>query len=113
LAAIDKRRSVGWAKEGGTCGRAGAVASGRRTASPFRELSAGLGGIALLNLALFFALGPSSPFMELGIGGLERWVVVSDHSLDGRFWRVSDRGHRDQIVSIDNSESAHPNHSKL
>ncbi|HPR66147.1 MAG TPA: hypothetical protein PLM24_03325, partial [Methanothrix sp.] len=41
----------------------------------FRELSAGLGGIALLNLALFFALGMDSPFMELGIGGLERWVA--------------------------------------
>jgi hypothetical membrane protein len=52
-----------------------AVASGRRTASPFRYLSAGLGGIALLNLALFFAFGMDSPFMEVGIGGLERWVA--------------------------------------
>jgi len=52
-----------------------AVASGRQVAPPFRELSAGLGGIALLNLALFFALGMDSPFMELGIGGLERWVA--------------------------------------
>jgi hypothetical membrane protein len=52
-----------------------AVASGRLVAPPFRELSEALGAIALLNLALFFAFGLDSPFMKLGIGGLERWVA--------------------------------------
>lgn len=52
-----------------------AVAAAGATAPPFRYISAALGVVALLDLALYFALGPSSPFAALGIGGLERWVA--------------------------------------
>lgn len=52
-----------------------AVAAAGATAPPFRYISAALGLVALLDLGLYFAMGPSSPFAALGIGGLERWVA--------------------------------------
>jgi len=47
------------------------------------------GAVALLDLALYFALGPSSPFAALGIGGLERWVAYPII-----LWTVGFGGHR-------------------
>jgi len=43
-----------------------------RRCPPFRCISTALGVVALLDLALYFALGPGSLFAVLGIGGLER-----------------------------------------
>lgn len=43
--------------------------------SPFRYFSMVLGAISLLDLLLYFILGDSSPFVALGLGGLERWVA--------------------------------------
>lgn len=45
------------------------------TTAPFRYLSVLLGIVALVVLALHFALGDSSPLAGLGIGGVERWVA--------------------------------------
>jgi len=49
-----------------------AVAAVGAKVSPFRCMSTALGVVALLDLALYFALGPGSLFAVLGIGGLER-----------------------------------------
>ncbi|NYT01892.1 MAG: DUF998 domain-containing protein [Methanosarcinales archaeon] len=52
-----------------------AVASSRITKPPFSHFSAALGAITLLTLLQYFLLGESSPFLVLGIGGLERWIA--------------------------------------
>ncbi len=38
-------------------------------------MSAALGAVSLLCLGSYVVLGDASPLMELGIGGLERWIV--------------------------------------
>lgn len=45
------------------------------TSGPFRYLSILLGAISLATLAAYFALGDAAPLAELGIGGVERWIV--------------------------------------
>ncbi len=52
-----------------------AVASCRVQRAPMSYFSVILGGIALLDLFLFYIMGQESPFMVLGIGGLERWIA--------------------------------------
>ncbi|MCU4800712.1 DUF998 domain-containing protein [Halobacteria archaeon HArc-gm2] len=49
-----------------------AIAAALVVRRPFSYLSAGLGVVALIALALFVALGGST---VLGIGGLERWIT--------------------------------------
>jgi hypothetical membrane protein len=52
-----------------------AIISYRIQKFPMNYLSIILGGIALLDLLLYYILGQESPFWVLGIGGLERWVA--------------------------------------
>lgn len=52
-----------------------AIASSRVEKRPLNYFSAVLGGIALLDLFLYYFLGDSSPFAVFGIGGLERWIA--------------------------------------
>lgn len=43
--------------------------------TPMRYFSAALGLISLATLIQYFALGDSSPFLEMGEGGVERWIA--------------------------------------
>jgi hypothetical membrane protein len=52
-----------------------AIASSRVERAPLNYFSAALGGIALLDLVLYYILGNASPFAAFGLGGLERWIV--------------------------------------
>ena len=52
-----------------------AIISYRVQKFPMNYFSVILGGIALLDLLLYYILGQGSPFWPLGIGGLERWVA--------------------------------------
>lgn len=52
-----------------------AIASSKVEKLPLNYFSAALGGIALLDLFLYYFLGDSSPFAVFGIGGLERWIA--------------------------------------
>jgi hypothetical membrane protein len=52
-----------------------AIVSSRVERVPFSYFSVALGGIALLNLILYYILGNSSPFAAFGLGGLERWIA--------------------------------------
>jgi hypothetical membrane protein len=55
-------------------GGVAAICAARVTDAPFRYLSAGLGTVALVALALTF-MGDASPLSPLGIGGVERWIA--------------------------------------
>lgn len=52
-----------------------AISSSRIERAPLNYFSAVLGGIALLDLVLYYILGNSSPFAAFGVGGLERWIA--------------------------------------
>ncbi|MDQ1250945.1 MAG: hypothetical protein QG646_14 [Euryarchaeota archaeon] len=52
-----------------------AIASSRVVKLPLNYFSVVLGGIALLDLFLYYFLENSSPFATFGIGGLERWIA--------------------------------------
>lgn len=52
-----------------------AIAAYKVETSPFRYFSIAMGAISLLDLLLYFVLGNSSPFLALGLGGLERWIA--------------------------------------
>lgn len=52
-----------------------AIASYRVQRTPLSFFSVILGGIALLDLILYYILGEASPFTTFGIGGLERWIA--------------------------------------
>jgi len=52
-----------------------AIASSRVERAPLNYFSAALGGIALLDLVLYYILGNASPFAAFGLGGLERWIA--------------------------------------
>lgn len=52
-----------------------AISSSRIERAPLNYFSAVLGGIALLDLILYYILGNSSPFTAFGVGGLERWIA--------------------------------------
>ena len=52
-----------------------AIASSRVERVPLSYFSAALGGIALLDLVLYYILGNASPFAAFGLGGLERWIA--------------------------------------
>ena len=56
-------------------GGVAAITSSLVATGPFRYLSMALGAIALGTLGTYVLLGEGSPMMELGIGGLERWIV--------------------------------------
>jgi len=52
-----------------------AVMTFRIVQAPFRFVTVSLGSISLLVLFSYIFMGDNSPFMELGEGGLERWVA--------------------------------------
>jgi hypothetical protein len=52
-----------------------AVMTFRIVQAPFRFVTVALGGISLFVLFSYIFMGDDSPFMELGEGGLERWVA--------------------------------------
>lgn len=52
-----------------------AIASSRIERAPLSYFSVILGGIALLNLFLYYIMGDASPFAAFGLGGLERWIA--------------------------------------
>lgn len=56
-------------------GSIAAIASYKVTSPPFRYFSILLGAISLADLLLYYILGNRSPFMFLGLGGLERWIA--------------------------------------
>jgi len=56
-------------------GGVAAITASLVATGPFRYLSMLLGAIALGTLGTYMLLGDDSPLMELGIGGLERWIV--------------------------------------
>lgn len=58
-----------------TMGGLAAIVSSRVEKAPLNYFSVALGGIALLNLILYYVMGNSSPFAAFGIGGLERWIA--------------------------------------
>lgn len=52
-----------------------AIASFRVQKAPMSYFSIILGGIALLDLILYYIMGGASPFAIFGLGGLERWIA--------------------------------------
>jgi hypothetical membrane protein len=52
-----------------------AVTAALIISGPFRYLSILLGAISLLTLATYLVMGDRAPLAELGIGGVERWIV--------------------------------------
>ncbi|WP_255335349.1 DUF998 domain-containing protein [Methanosarcina sp. KYL-1] len=56
-------------------GGVSAIASSRVERAPLSYFSVALGGIALLDLFLYYFMGETSPFAALGLGGLERWIA--------------------------------------
>lgn len=56
-------------------GGVAAISAARVATAPFRYLSILLGSISLLTLVTYMLLGDGSPMAELGIGGVERWIV--------------------------------------
>ncbi len=52
-----------------------ALAGSRVATGGFRVVSLMLGTVSLLTLALYLLLGDDDPMAELGIGGIERWIV--------------------------------------
>lgn len=56
-------------------GGVAAIASYRIERAPMSYFSAALGGIALLDLLLYYFMGEASPFAVMGLGGLERWIA--------------------------------------
>jgi len=56
-------------------GGTAAIASSRVERTPLSYFSGILGGIALLDLILYYIMGEASPFAVFGLGGLERWIA--------------------------------------
>jgi hypothetical membrane protein len=56
-------------------GALAATVSYRALPSPMRHLSALLGLVSLATLLQYFVLGDSSPLLEMGEGGVERWIA--------------------------------------
>lgn len=56
-------------------GALAAVVSYKVLPAPMKHLSAALGLISLVTLLQYFALGDSSPLLEMGEGGVERWIA--------------------------------------
>ena len=56
-------------------GALAAVVSYRVLPAPMKYLSAALGLISFVTLLQYFALGDSSPLLEMGEGGVERWIA--------------------------------------
>ena len=52
-----------------------AITSYRIERAPLSYFSVILGGIALLDLFLYYIMGEASPFAAFGLGGLERWIA--------------------------------------
>jgi hypothetical membrane protein len=52
-----------------------AIMTFRIVQAPFRYVTVALGAISLFVLFSYMFMGDNSPFMELGEGGLERWVA--------------------------------------
>ena len=52
-----------------------AITSSRIERAPLSYFSVILGGIALLDLFLYYIMGVASPFAAFGLGGLERWIA--------------------------------------
>ena len=52
-----------------------AITSSRVERAPLSYFSVILGGIALLDLILYYIMGETSPFAAFGHGGLERWIA--------------------------------------
>ena len=51
------------------------ITAARVTTAPFRLISGTLGAVSLATLVGYLVAGDSSPMAELGIGGIERWIV--------------------------------------
>lgn len=56
-------------------GGVAAIVSYRIERAPMSYFSVALGGIALLDLFLYYFMGGASPFAVMGLGGLERWIA--------------------------------------
>jgi peptidoglycan/LPS O-acetylase OafA/YrhL len=56
-------------------GSLAAIVSFKVLPAPMRYLSGILGAISLATLLQYFALGDSSPMLEMGEGGVERWIA--------------------------------------
>ncbi len=52
-----------------------AITGSRIATGGFRAVSLVLGTVALVSLALYLFLGDANPMADLGIGGIERWIV--------------------------------------
>ena len=52
-----------------------ALSAARMSSPPFRYVSFVLGAASLATLGMFMLLGDASPMADLGIGGIERWIV--------------------------------------
>ncbi|WP_440945101.1 DUF998 domain-containing protein [Methanosarcina sp. T3] len=52
-----------------------AIAGSGIEKTPLNYFSVILGGIALLDLLLYYIMGNASPFAAFGLGGLERWIA--------------------------------------
>jgi hypothetical membrane protein len=52
-----------------------AISSFRIERAPLNYFSVALGGIAMMDLVLYYILGNASPFAAFGLGGLERWIA--------------------------------------
>ena len=56
-------------------GGVAAISASRVASGPFRWVSTALGAVSLLTLVGYMLLGDATPMAELGIGGIERWIV--------------------------------------
>ncbi len=56
-------------------GAVAAIMTFKVAGAPFKHMSAILGAISLFTLLQYFALGDSSPLLEMGEGGVERWIA--------------------------------------
>ncbi len=56
-------------------GAVAAIMAYRVFPAPMRQLSIILGLVSLVTLLQYFALGDSSPLLEMGEGGVERWIA--------------------------------------
>jgi hypothetical membrane protein len=52
-----------------------AITASRVTTAPFRYVSLLLGVVSLLTLGTYMLVGDAGPLADLGIGGVERWIV--------------------------------------
>jgi hypothetical membrane protein len=56
-------------------GGVAAISAARVASGPFRWVSTALGAVSLLTLVTYMVLGDGTPMVDLGVGGIERWIV--------------------------------------